>query len=86
MKAYTVGSGIDNRIGFTVCIFSNNTLLHSLYYQVSLFKSVSQAEVTIIVYAVKWVVENNYSICIKTDSLSSIQILNKHDCDSIYIN
>lgn len=34
----------------------------------------------------EWTLKNNTFICIHTDSLSSIQILNKHDCNSKYIN
>ncbi|GBL78548.1 hypothetical protein AVEN_62167-1 [Araneus ventricosus] len=85
-EVYTDGSGIDGNIGASVCIFKDNKYINLFQFKLSNFNSVFQAELAAINFAAGWAMDNNVSVNIFTDSLSSIEALKKSNSKSKYLN
>ncbi|GBN41242.1 Putative protein in type-1 retrotransposable element R1DM [Araneus ventricosus] len=85
-EVYTDGSRMEEKTGLAVCTFKNEQNIDNFLFKLANYNSVFQAELAAIKHAVSWAVENNYTINIHTDSLSSIMALKSAHSRSRFVN
>lgn len=75
---YTAGSGLEDGVGFAVCVFFRGSVLPTFIYKLNSYNSVFQSELLAIYYAVKWCAQTQNFAFIFSDSYSSLDFLTSY--------
>ncbi|GBO13821.1 hypothetical protein AVEN_236087-1 [Araneus ventricosus] len=84
-EVYTDGSRIGDNVGFSVCFFERNSLLHVFCYKMNSFNSVFQAELAAINFASCFALERNVKIKVFSDSKSYIEEIRSSKIKSNFV-